>query len=177
MTPVIADSVQSSDVVEYEHFAARCSATTLITGSTAAEVEHLARRIHAASSRAAHSFVQASAAELPVEPSALMKTCAGLIQTAAGGTLLLTAVDAMPAIAQDRFIETFAELQGGLDPSVAVRLMAGTVCLRERIAEGGFSERLFYRLNIIHVAMGGNGSGEVTPGRNRVHELPRSASY
>ena len=84
-------------------------------------MEHLARRIHAASSRAACSFVQASAAELPVEPSALMKTCAGLIQAAAGGTLLLTAV-AMPAIAQDRFIETLAELQVGLEQSAAVRL-------------------------------------------------------
>jgi Sigma-54 interaction domain len=38
---------------------------------------------------------------------------------------------------------------------VAVRLMAGTtVSLRERIADGAFSERLFYRLNIIHVTKG-----------------------
>jgi transcriptional regulator of aromatic amino acid metabolism len=38
------------------------------------------------------------------------------------------------------------------DPSVAVRLMAGTtVSIRDRIADGAFSERLFYRLNIIHV--------------------------
>jgi hypothetical protein len=33
MIPVIAASIQSSDVVEYEHLAARCSATTLITVS------------------------------------------------------------------------------------------------------------------------------------------------
>lgn len=158
MTPGIADFARSTHVVEFEDVAARCSATTLITGSTAADVEHLARRIHAASSRAAYSFVQASAAELPVEPSALTKTCAGLIQAVAGGTLLLTTIDAMPAIAQDRFIETLVELQGGLDQSVAIRLMAGTtVRLSERVAQGGFSERLFYRLNIIHVVMNGNG--------------------
>jgi DNA-binding NtrC family response regulator len=79
-------------------------------------------------------------------------TCAGLIDAAAGGTLLLTAVEEMPASTQDRFIETFAQLQSIRDPSVAVRLMAGTtVSLRNRIAEGAFSESLFYRLNIIHV--------------------------
>jgi DNA-binding NtrC family response regulator len=33
-----------------------------------------------------------------------------LIEAAAGGTLLLTAVEEMPAIAQDRFSETLAEL-------------------------------------------------------------------
>jgi DNA-binding NtrC family response regulator len=89
---------------------------------------------------------------LPVEAGALLETCAGLIDAAAGGTLLLTAVEEMPASAQDRFIETFAQLQCIRNPPVAVRLMAGTsVSLRERIAEGAFSERLFYRLNIIHV--------------------------
>jgi DNA-binding NtrC family response regulator len=144
--------VQASDAVEHEDVAARCAATTLITAPTARDVEHLARRIHAASSRAACSFVHASAAALPVEPRALVEACAGLIEAAASGTLFLTAVEEMPAIAQDRFIETLAELQSIREPSVAVRLMAGTtVSLRERIANGAFSERLYYRLNIIHV--------------------------
>ena len=142
----------SAHAVEHEDVAARCAVTTLITASTATDVEHLARRIHAASSRAACSFVQASAAALPVDARALLVTCAGLIDAAAGGTLLLTAVEEMPASTQDRFIETLAQLQSIRDPSVAVRLMAGTtVSLRDRIADGAFSESLFYRLNIIHV--------------------------
>jgi DNA-binding NtrC family response regulator len=148
----IAEPAQSAHAVEHEDVAARCAVTTLITASTATDVEHLARRIHAASARAASWFVQTSAAALPVEPRALLETCAGLIEAAAGGTLLLTAVEQMPAIAQDRFIETLAQLQSVRDPSAAVRLMAGTtVSLHERIADGAFSERLFYRLNIIHV--------------------------
>jgi len=148
----VAVPVQSAHAVEHEDVAARCDVTTLITASTATDVEHLARRIHAASARAACAFVQASAAALPVEAGALLETCAGLIDAAAGGTLFLTAVEEMPTSAQDRFIETFARLQSIRDSSVAVRLMAGTsVSLRERIAEGAFSERLFYRLNIIHV--------------------------
>jgi DNA-binding NtrC family response regulator len=151
----VAEPAQSTNHVgEHEDVAARCAATTLITASTATDVECRARRIHAASSRSARSFVQASAAALPVEPRALLETCAGLIEAAAGGTLLLTGVEEMPAFAQDRFIETLAQLQDARNPSVAVRLMAGTtVSLRERIADGAFSERLFYRLNVIHVAV------------------------
>ena len=63
----------SAHAVEHEDVAARCAVTTLITASTATDVEHLARRIHAASSRAAFSFVQASAAALPVEARALLE--------------------------------------------------------------------------------------------------------
>jgi DNA-binding NtrC family response regulator len=151
----VAEPVQSTNhVVEYEDVAARCAATTLITASTATDVERLARRIHAASARSALSFVQASAAALPVEPRAFLETCAGLIEAAAGGTLLLTGVEEMPAFAQERFIETLAHQQDARNPSVTVRLIAGTtVCLRQRIADGAFSERLFYRLNVIHVAV------------------------
>lgn len=151
----IAEPVQSTNhIVEHEDVAAGCAATTLITASTATDVERLARRIHAASSRSALSFVQASAAALPVEPRALWETCAGLIEAAAGGTLLLTGVEEMPAFAQDRFIETLAHQQEARNPSATVRLIAGTtVCLRQRIADGAFSERLFYRLNVIHVAV------------------------
>jgi DNA-binding NtrC family response regulator len=150
----VAERVQSAHVVEHEDVAARCAATTLITASTAADVERLARRIHEASSRSALSFVQASATALPVEPHAFLETCAGLIEAAAGGTLLLTGVEEMPTFAQDRFIETLAQLQDARNPSVAVRLIAGTtVSLRERVADGAFSERLFYRLNVIHVSV------------------------
>jgi len=37
----------SAHAVEHEDVAARCAVTTLITASTATDVEHLARRIHA----------------------------------------------------------------------------------------------------------------------------------
>jgi DNA-binding NtrC family response regulator len=179
MKSVAAEPVQSANhVVEYEDLAARCTATTLITASAATDVERLARRIHAAGSRAALSFVRAPAAALPVEPRAFLETCAGLIEAASGGTLLLTGVEEMPAITQDRLIETLAQLQDARDPSVAVRLMAGTtVSLSERIADGTFSERLFYRLNIIHVVMKdaapGNGSAQEAA-RPTCLEAPRA---
>jgi transcriptional regulator of aromatic amino acid metabolism len=60
-----------------EALAARCAAiTTLITADSAATVEHLARRIHSASARAASPFVHVTAAVLPVEAARLTATCA-----------------------------------------------------------------------------------------------------
>ena len=62
----------------------------------------------------------------------------------------------MPAVVQESLIETLAQLQGASDPVDAVRLIAGTtVVLHDCIVAGTFSERLFYRLNIIHVVMPG----------------------
>jgi transcriptional regulator with PAS, ATPase and Fis domain len=56
----VAESLESLHAVEHEDVAARCAVTTLITASTSTEVEHLARRIHTASSRGACSFVHAA---------------------------------------------------------------------------------------------------------------------
>jgi len=53
-----------------------------------------------------------------------------------------------------RSLTTLAQLQDARNPPVAVRLIAGTtVALRERVADSAFSERLFYRLNVIHVSV------------------------
>ena len=146
--------------IQDEALAARCAATAiLITAECAAAVEHLARRIHAASARAASPFEHVAAATLPVDRAALTETCEALLATARNGSLLLSDVEQMPAIVQDRLIETFACLQAARAPACRVRLIAGTTAiLHERVAGGTFSERLFYQLNIIHVVA----NGEVT---------------
>jgi DNA-binding NtrC family response regulator len=148
-------------VPEWDHaieevtLAARCSATTvLITADCVAAVERLARRIHAASARAASPFVLVAAASLPGDAALLTETCADLLDTASGGSLLLTDVEDIPSTVQSRLIETFACLQAALKPKSRVRLMAGTTTiLHERISDGTFSEQLFYRLNGIHVVV------------------------
>jgi DNA-binding NtrC family response regulator len=142
----------AGDAAEDEALAARCSATTLITASAASDVERLARRIHAASPRAEHPFVHVPAAALPAEPDALPAACTRLLAAASGGTLLLTDVEDMPAIVQNQLIETIARLQDAGHLVNTVRLMAGTTAsLLDRIADGTFLERLFYRLNIVHI--------------------------
>ena len=152
----VAESVhERNHGADDEDIAARCAATILISAWAARDVERVARRIHAASARAASSFVQVPAGALPMEPGVLTETCARLAEAAAGGTLLFTDVEAMPAIVQDRIMETLAGVKGARNPLVSVRLMAGTtVSLADCIASGRFSERLFYRLNVIHIIAG-----------------------
>jgi DNA-binding NtrC family response regulator len=149
-----ADVVRErNQVIEGEALAARCTATTiLITAECAAGVEHLARRIHAASVHATSPFEHVAAATLPIDAAALTETCATLLDTARGGSLLLTDVEQMPGMVQNQLLETFACLQAARAPKLRVRLIAGTTSvLHERVSDGTFSERLFYRLNTIHV--------------------------
>jgi DNA-binding NtrC family response regulator len=59
---------------------------------------------------------------------------------------------------QEAFIDLLTELESARRPSATARLISGTtVSLLDRVSAGTFSERLFYRLNIIHLRVG-NGS-------------------
>jgi DNA-binding NtrC family response regulator len=108
------------------------------------------------------------AGELPTDAQALRDDCARLLDVAAGGSVLVSAVEEMPSAAQDALIDLLAALESARRPSAAVRLISGTtVSLLERVAAGTFSERLFYRLNIIHLVAGA-GAPDVTLVRDSV---------
>lgn len=150
----VADIVYERDhAIEDIALAARsAAATVLITADGVATVERLARRIHAASDRAASPFVLVAAATLPIDAAVLTETCADLLDSARGGSLLLTDVEQMPAVVQSGLMDTFTCLEAALEPIGRVRLMAGTTTtLHDRIAGGTFCEKLFYQLNVIHV--------------------------
>ncbi len=139
--------------VEDEALAATCATgTMLITADCAADVERLARRIHGASARAASPFAVVAAGGLSVDRAVLTQTCATLLELVRGGSLLITDVERMPAFVQSCLIDTFAGLQSTREPAPRMLLIAGTtINLQDRIADGTFSERMFYRLNTIHV--------------------------
>jgi DNA-binding NtrC family response regulator len=138
--------------------ASRSPARLLITASTQQSVETLARRIHGHGPRAEFPFVVTSAGELSVGARALRKDCVRFLDAAAEGSVLLRAVEEMPSAVQEAFIDLLTELESARRPSAAVRLISGTtVSLLDRVSAGTFSERLFYRLNIIHLRVG-NGS-------------------
>ena len=62
----------------------------------------------------------------------------------------------------DLRIDLLGGLQSARMSSAAARLISGTtVSLLDRVAAGTFSERLFYRLNIIHLVAGA-GAPDVT---------------
>ena len=101
------------------------------------------------------------AVELPAGPELLKEYCARLLDSAVGGSLLVSAVEEMPASVQDALVDLLGGRESASMPSDTARLISGTtVSLLERVAAGTFSERLFYRLNIIHL-MVGNGSEAV----------------
>jgi DNA-binding NtrC family response regulator len=145
----------ASLAVEDEDVANQSPARLLITAPTQQGVENLARRIHGAGRRARFPFVEISAIELPVGPELLKEYCARLLDAAAGGSLLVSAVEEMPAIVQDAMIDLLGGLESVRMPSDAARLISGTtVSLLDCVAAGTFSARLFYRLNIIHLVVG-----------------------
>ena len=153
-----ADHALALLAVEDVSVASGSAARLLITAPTRQSVETVARRIHGSGPRALFPFVITSAAELPVGPQALREDCVRFLDAAAGGSVLVSAVEEMPAAVQEAFVDLLAGLESARKPSAAVRLISGTtVSLLDRIAAGSFSERLFYRLNIIHL-IAGNGS-------------------
>jgi DNA-binding NtrC family response regulator len=138
--------------VEDIDVASRSATRLLITGSTQQGVETLARHVHDAGGRAQFPFVQTCAGDFPVSPEPLKEYCVRFLDAAAAGSVLVSAVEEMPAIVQDALIELLDGLEFTRRPSTAARLISGTtVSLLERVAAGTFSEQLFYRLNIIHL--------------------------
>jgi two-component system response regulator PilR (NtrC family) len=145
---------------EDEHVAGRFPARLLITASTQRGVETLARRIHARGPRAQFPFVHTSARDLPVDPEALTEYCSSLLDAAAGGSILIDAVEEMPLVVQGALIDLLERLEFARRPSPAVRLISGTtVSLLDRVAAGAFSDWLFYRLNVIHLTVGDDRGG------------------
>jgi DNA-binding NtrC family response regulator len=138
--------------LEDEAVASGSTARLLITASTPQGVETVARRVHGSGPRAQLPFVHVCAGELPVEPDALKVYCTGLRAAAAGGSLFLSAIEEMPPAVQKALIDLLAAPEFAPGTCANVRLITGTtVSLVDRVVAGDFSDRLFYRLNIIHV--------------------------
>src|SRR5687768_1806035 len=162
----------------------RSDAKVLITGESGVGKEIVARAIHSQGPRSAHVFAPVNCAGLPetlleselfghVKGSftGAYRDKPGKLEAAHMGTIFLDEVGEMTLRMQGlllRFLET-GELQkvgaDGAGRVVNVRVVAATNRdLRELIKQGAFREDLFYRLNVIHVA--------VPPLRERREDIP-----
>jgi len=157
--------------------------TVLITGESGTGKELLAQSLHNASQRRPGPFVAINCAAFPetlleselfgYEEGAFTgsrkggKT--GLIEAAHTGTLFLDEIGDMPVTLQTRLLRVLQEREvlrlGASEPTpVDIRVVAATHCdLRSRVADGHFREDLFYRLNILRLA--------VPPLRERTQDL------
>ncbi|MBN1940262.1 MAG: sigma-54-dependent Fis family transcriptional regulator [Candidatus Aminicenantes bacterium] len=163
--------------------AAESDANVLITGETGTGKDLVARSIHFASRRAKGPFL---AVNIPSLPESLIESelfgaekgaftgagerKIGKFEAAGGGTLLLDEIGDLPVHLQVkilRFLQDreFSRLGGTAVLRSDVRIIAATNRDLERaVAEGSFRADLYYRLDVIRIAL--------PPLRERKEDIP-----
>ncbi|AET68491.1 PAS domain S-box [Desulfosporosinus orientis DSM 765] len=153
---------------------ARSSSTVLLTGESGVGKDMFARAIHSASlQRAKHAFVKVNCAAIPetlfesemfgYAPGSFTGAYAGgkigYFEMANEGTIFLDEVGEMPLSIQVKLLQVIQDKKytrvGETSPrDVDVRIIAATNRdLRNAINKGLFREDLFYRLNVIEMAL------------------------
>jgi two-component system response regulator HydG len=169
---LIGQSAAMQGVYDLIDRVASTDATVLITGESGTGKEVVARAIHARSARREARFVPINCAAMPESllESELFghargaftdaKTAEpGLFAQAEGGSILLDEIGDMPLGMQPKLLRVLQERRvrpvGGRDEaSVDVRVIVATNRdLESSIEEGRFREDLYYRINVVHVAL------------------------
>ena len=167
---------------------AATSATVLLTGENGTGKEMLARAIHDESPRASGAFVAVSCAALPEtlieselfghEKGAFTnatQTRKGRFELANGGTLLLDEIGDLTPAVQVKLLRvlqerSFERVGGNKTLTVDIRLIAATNRdLEKEVEEGRFRQDLFFRLNVVPLAL--------PPLRDRVDDVPILAAH
>jgi DNA-binding NtrC family response regulator len=169
---IIYESEAMHRVVSLALQVAKSEVPVLITGPNGAGKEKIAEIIHANSRRASLPFVKVNAGALPeqlieselfgAEPGAYtgsQKLRIGRFETAHRGTLFLDEIANLPLAGQAKLLRVlqsgeFERLGSSETRRVDVRVLCATNAnLHESIAAGKFRQDLFFRLNVIEVAV------------------------
>ncbi|HTQ76712.1 MAG TPA: sigma 54-interacting transcriptional regulator [Burkholderiales bacterium] len=167
---------------------AASDAAVCILGASGTGKELLAKAIHRASRRAGAPFVAVNCSAIPeglLESelfghkrgafTGAVQDRRGLFQAAEGGTLFLDEIGDMPTALQVKLLRALEEhvvRPVGSNETVAVdvRIISATHRkLEERIVSGDFREDLFYRLNVVKLAL--------PPLAERREDIPLLASH
>ncbi|TMQ15929.1 MAG: sigma-54-dependent Fis family transcriptional regulator [Candidatus Rokuibacteriota bacterium] len=161
----------------------RTSTTVLITGESGTGKELIARAIHRQSPRRDKPFVAvnpAAIADTLIESelfghekgafTGAFQRKLGRFELAQGGTLFLDEIATLRPELQAKLLRVLQEREiervgSGRAIKIDVRIIAATnVDLTEAVARGGFRDDLYYRLNVVHLA--------VPPLRARREDIP-----
>jgi DNA-binding NtrC family response regulator len=147
-------------------------ATVLITGETGTGKELIAKAIHTHSPRADHLFIPVNSGSLPTDLlestlfghvrgafTTAVQTKKGYFEVANRGTIFFDEIGTIGADTQAKLLRVIQEREfiplGANEPvKVDVRILAATNAdLKKLVDEGRFREDLYYRLNVINIAL------------------------
>jgi len=169
---IVGRSRAIQEVIRQAEIVAGTKSTVLITGETGTGKELIARAIHYRSEQREMPLVKVNCAAIPetlLESelfghvrgafTGAMGTKKGKFALANGGTIFLDEIGTMPLVLQAKLLRVLQERE--FEPlgserveRVDVRVIAATNRdLRRLVAEGRFQEDLFYRLDVIPIAL------------------------
>ncbi len=180
---IIGKSLPMQEVYKVLGKVAPSEATVLVTGESGTGKELVARAIHFNSPRLGKPFLALNCAAIPRELleselfgfekgafTGATERKIGKFEQANGGTLFLDEIGDMPLELQAKLLRVLQEKEisrtGGSTPiQVDVRIVAATnQDLKERVRAKDFREDLYYRLNVVPIAL--------PPLRERIDDLP-----
>jgi len=180
---VVGRSARMRAVFDFLRVIGNSDSTVLITGESGTGKEVTATLIHQSSRRKHRPFVAVSCAlfsETLIESelfghergafTGAIKDRPGRFELADTGTIFLDDIDDVPLSMQVKLLRvlqnrTIERLGGTRTVPVNVRVIAGTKRdLKQMVAEGKFREDLYYRLNVLPVAL--------PPLRERREDIP-----
>jgi DNA-binding NtrC family response regulator len=185
---LIAQSPAMHAVLDLVERVAPTDATLLIQGESGTGKEVIAKAVHHASARATRPFVAVNCGAVP-EPlleselfgymrgafTGAAGSKLGLFEEADGGTLFLDEIAEMPPALQVKLLRALQSgeirrLGATQATTIDVRVIAATHGdLATMITQGTFREDLFYRLNVIQIAL--------PPLRERREDIPALAEH
>ncbi len=180
---MIGRSSAMQDIFSTIEKVAEYKTTVLITGESGTGKELIARAIHCNSSRADKPLVTVNCAAIPetlLESELFghkkgaftdaIRDKTGFFQEAHGGSIFLDEIGELPRQLQVKLLRVLQEeevkrLGDTQSIKIDIRVMAATTKdLAREVETGGFRDDLYYRINVLHIAL--------PPLRQRFEDIP-----